>query len=225
MQNTPNLFKAVIAVMKAVKGIDKSMTVGTGTNSYKGVSDKDVKEAIGKAMEEHGLGILPIGIDPKVTIERWEETTQYGNNPPQIKMKQSVFTEAKTRYLLFHESGESVEIEGYGHGVDTQDKAAGKATTYALKYALLYTFMVPTGKIDDADNKHSDDAATPPKQTPQNQVQNQKQPSLKVLKVGTKAWQGLTNKVSKGEKVTKEELKKFFDIKEVEKDLESLNIF
>ena len=31
------------------------------------------------------------------------------------------------------------------------DKSAGKATTYALKYALLYLFMVPTGKIDDAD--------------------------------------------------------------------------
>ena len=46
---------------------------------------------------------------------------------------------------------------GYGHGIDSQDKAPGKATTYALKYALLYTFMVATGKIDDADSTHSDD--------------------------------------------------------------------
>ena len=52
---------------------------------------------------------------------------------------------------------------GYGHGVDSQDKSAGKATTYALKYALLYAFLVPTGKIDDADNTHSEEISTPKK--------------------------------------------------------------
>ena len=50
-----------------------------------------------------------------------------------------------------HESGQQIEFAGYGQGVDPQDKSAGKATTYALKYALLYLFMIPTGKIDDAD--------------------------------------------------------------------------
>ena len=150
MENKANLYKAIINVMKSVKNIDKSMTVGTGNSSYKGVADKDVKQIIGKAMEDNGLAILPIGIESKVSIDRWEEESNYGK-----KTKQSAFTEVTTKYLLIHESGESEEIVGYGHGVDTQDKGAGKATTYALKYALLYTFMVPTGKIDDADNEHS----------------------------------------------------------------------
>jgi len=52
-------------------------------------------------------------------------------------------------------------VAGYGHGIDTQDKGAGKATTYALKYTLLYLFLVPTGKIDDADNDHSDEKEIP----------------------------------------------------------------
>jgi len=34
---------------------------------------------------------------------------------------------------------------------------------------LLYTFLVPTGKIDDADNTHSDEIKPPQNQTPQNQ--------------------------------------------------------
>ena len=51
------------------------------------------------------------------------------------KSKQSVFTDAHTKYLLLHTSGESIELSGYGQGVDTQDKGAGKATTYALKNA------------------------------------------------------------------------------------------
>ena len=164
MEKTPNLAKAIVAVMKAVKGIDKSMQVGTGTMSYKGVPDQEVKKIIGEAMADNGLCILPIGIEAKAQVDRWEETSTY-NGVPQTKMKQSVFTEATVKYLLLHESGESVELAGYGQGVDSQDKSAGKSTTYALKYALLYAFMVPTGKIDDADSTHSSDIETPQKQS------------------------------------------------------------
>lgn len=162
MESKANLAKAVINVMKTVKGIDKTMVIGSGNSSYKGIPDQEVKKIIGKAMIDNGLCILPIGIEPKITIERWDETTNY-NNIPQVKSKQSVFTEATTKYLLIHESGESQEIVGYGHGIDSQDKGAGKATTYALKYALLYLFLVPTGKIDDADETHSNEIETPNK--------------------------------------------------------------
>ncbi len=156
-----NLVKAILAVMKDVENIDKNMSVGTGTSSYKGVSDKDVKLAIGKSMQKHGLVMLPIGIEPTVKIERWEEETYYNGQKSGIKTKQSVFTEVKTKYILMHESGESQIIEGYGHGVDSQDKSAGKATTYALKNTLLYSFLVPTGSIDDTDAKHSEEHQIP----------------------------------------------------------------
>ena len=157
-----NLAKAIIKVMEAVKGIDKSMTVGAGNSAYKGVPDKEVKIAIGRAMQENGLCMLPIGVEAKTRVDRWEE--MYNG---QVKQKQSIFTEAKTKYLLLHTSGESQVIEGYGHGIDSQDKGAGKATTYALKYALLYSFLVPTGKIEDADTDHSDNKETPPNQEEQ----------------------------------------------------------
>jgi len=157
METKTEIAKAIIKVMQAVKGIDKSMTVGSGQSAYQGMSDKDVKLAIGKAMQENGLCILPIDIQAKTQIDRWEETSQqYGT-----KTKQSVFTEVVSKYLLIHTSGESLEISGYGHGVDSQDKSAGKATTYALKNALLYLFMVPTGKIEDTDNDHSDERDVP----------------------------------------------------------------
>ena len=63
--------------------------------------------------------------------------------------------------LVHAESGESIEFVGYGHGVDSQDKAAGKATTYALKNCLLYTFLTPVGKIDDTETTHSDQIDVP----------------------------------------------------------------
>lgn len=154
-----NLAQAIIQVMREVKGIEKNLNVGAGKSSYKGVADKDVKKIIGEAMERAGLCILPIEIQPTIKVDRWTEQTQWGE-----KQKQSIFTEALCKYELIHESGESKIIQGYGHGVDSQDKSAGKASTYALKYALLYTFMVPTGQIDDADTAHSNDQPTPQKQ-------------------------------------------------------------
>lgn len=202
-----NLTKAITSVMKEVKGIEKNSSIGIGQASYKGVADKDVKQIIGEAMQEYGLCIIPIEIEPKTTIERWEETNNYGT-----KTKQQIFTEVKVKYKLMHESGESIEIVGYGHSVDTHDKGAGKATTYALKYALLYAFMVPTGNILDTDNKHSNDIEIPP--------------AKKTLKIGGKIWETLKERTTNGEYITLKQLKQHFDIShEIEKELEQLNIF
>lgn len=159
-----NLAEAVIKVMKEVKGIEKSMTVGSGNYTYKGMSDKDVKIVFNEAMAKHGLCLLPTYVDAKVDIHRWDEEDPYSKSIPKAtKQKQSVFTEVNTKYLLIHTSGESLELAGYGHGQDSMDKSSGKAQTYALKGLLLYAFMTPTGHIDDTDNTHSEEQQAPQK--------------------------------------------------------------
>jgi hypothetical protein len=197
-----NLATAILNVMKEVKGIDKSMVVGTGNSSYKGVPDQEVKKIIGESMAKNGLTILPIGIEPTTKIERWEEETFFNGKSNGLKTKQSVFTEVKTTYLLLHESGESMELQGYGHGVDSQDKGAGKATTYALKYTLLYTFLVPTGKIDDSDNEHSEN-----KDVPKAKEQTKKPE----MKTGTAAFDSAKLKLSTGE-ITMEDVEARFTV-------------
>jgi len=166
-----NISKAIIAVMQDVKGMEKNAAVGTGRMQYNGTKDKDVKEVFNEALSNHGLCILPTGIEESTEVNRWTEESQYGK-----KQKQSVFTKVKTKYLLLHESGESIELAGYGHGVDPQDKGAGKATTYALKNCLLYTFLTPVGKIDDTETTHSEEIETPKKDKPE----PKKKPSLVV---------------------------------------------
>jgi hypothetical protein len=157
-----HIAKAIMAVMKTVKGMEKNSKVGAGQNSYNGTKDQDVKEVFNDALAANGLCILPISIDDSVTLDRWEEADPWSKPVAgQMKTKQSVFTVVKTKYLLLHESGESIELAGYGHGVDPQDKGAGKATTYALKNCLLYTFLTPVGKIDDTESTHSNDLAVP----------------------------------------------------------------
>lgn len=156
-----NLAKAVIAVMKEVKGMEKNSQVGSGRNSYNGTKDQDVKEVFNDALAKNGLCILPIDIQEETQIDRWEQEEIWNGKSNGIKTKQSVFTKVTTKYMLLHESGESIELAGYGHGVDPQDKGAGKATTYALKNCLLYTFLTPVGKIDDSETTHSNDIETP----------------------------------------------------------------
>jgi hypothetical protein len=144
--------KAIVEVTKAIKGIEKDATVGSGNYAYKGVKYKDVTDTVRPVMTDNGLSCLPIGVTPEHKIERWEASG---------KTKQSVFTTVSTKYLLLHESGQSIELAGYGQGSDTQDKGAGKATTYALKNTLLYTFLISTGKIEDTDTDHSNDIEVP----------------------------------------------------------------
>lgn len=140
------LTKAILQVMAQVKNIEKNMKVGSGSYAYNGVKDFDVKLAFNEAMTQAGLSCIPIDIQEETQLDRWEENG---------RTKQQIFCKVKTKYLLLHESGESIEIVGYGHGTDNQDKASGKAQTYALKNALLYTFLTPVGKLEDTDNVHS----------------------------------------------------------------------
>jgi hypothetical protein len=153
---------AIIEVMKSVKGMEKNSNVGSGYNSYNGTKDQDVKEVFNTALAENGLCIVPTDIQEETKVDRWQQ--EYKGK---MQQKQSVFTKVKVKYLLLHTSGESIELMGYGHGVDPQDKGAGKATTYALKNCLLYTFLTPVGKIDDTETTHSEEIEAPQASQPE----------------------------------------------------------
>jgi len=197
-ENITEIVKAILSVMQEVKGIDKTATIGTGQNAYKGVPDNEVKKQIGSSMAKYGLAIIPIDIEAKTKLDRWE--VEYNG---QKQQKQSVFTEVKTKYLLMHDSGQWIELSGYGHGVDSQDKSAGKATTYALKYTLLYAFLVPTGRIDDADVAHSDSHKVP--LTPVTPVKE----TLSVV-----AFDKAIKRINAGEKDLVNKMKAAFDLNE-----------
>jgi len=210
-----NLAKAVIAVMKEVKGMEKNSRVGGNSNAaYNGTKDQDVKEVFNDAMARHGLCIMPIDIQEETQIDRWDEVDQWSKTTPKAtKSKQSVFTKVKVKYLLLHESGESQELMGYGQGVDPQDKGAGKATTYSLKNTLLYTFLTPVGKIDDAETTHSNEIATP-----KPQAQAKPQPKAKqVLKPETEQWTKAIDFLVKGGLISK--IEAGYAISEVDKKL------
>jgi len=182
---------AVNKVMLAVDGVEKNSTVGTGAASYKGTSDQDVKLAFKNSMAENGLAMFVIDIDESCDIERWEEKKTYQGNET-IRQRKEVFTKVKVTYLLAHSSGQWIETKGIGYGVDTQDKGAGKSTTYALKYNLLYQFLTPVGDIDDTDKTHSDEHPVAPQQA------QPQQPPTEELVEGSKEWKQIVDGIEKG---------------------------
>lgn len=205
-----NLAKAVIAVMKEVKGMEKNSRVGSGGMAYNGTKDQDVKEVFNEALAKHGLCMIPFDIQEDTQVDRWEEVDQWSKSTPKaIKQKQSVFTKAVVKYTLLHESGESTIVCGYGHGVDPQDKGAGKATTYAMKNALLYTFMTPVGKIDDSETTHSNEIPVSQAMTPLKQpISGTAQKSKLVIENESKEFLGIVDWILKGKENKKGKLVK-----------------
>lgn len=152
------LIEAIINVMSEVNYLKKDDTVGTGSSSYKGISDEKVRDNIRKSMIVHGLICVPVKIDKETNIERWTEPDPYSKTGG-TKQKQQVFSDIVFTFRLYHISGAYLEGQSSGHGIDSQDKSPGKAMTYAMKYFLLNTFMVPTG--DDPDKVHSNQIEIP----------------------------------------------------------------
>lgn len=156
MEKETGIAQAIVNVMSEVEWLWKWLTVWSGNNSYSGVSAAETYDKIRKSMISNWLSILQWPITPTVKIDRWQEETKYW-----VKTKQSVFTDVITSYTLLHTSWEKMELWWYGQWVDTQDKGAGKATTYALKNTLINTFLIPTWDMYDTDETHSDDLDVP----------------------------------------------------------------
>jgi len=159
-EKTPDikLIEAINNVMRDVKYLQKDDTVGVGSSSYKGISDEKVRFSVRESMIEHGLICVPIKIEKETNIERWTEPDPYSKNGG-TKQKQQIFSDIVFTFRIYHTSGSFIEGQSTGHGIDSQDKSPGKAMTYAMKYFLLNTFMIPTG--DDPDKVHSNDIEIP----------------------------------------------------------------
>ena len=134
-----NIFQKINEVMKAIEYLTKDDKVEFGNTKYKAISEEKVTTAVRKELVKQGIVIIPIMQESTVT--------------ELIRTDKSVNQRADvhTRYRIqnIDDVSDYIEAESNGSGVDTQDKAVGKAMTYAYKYMLLRTFAIPTGEDPD----------------------------------------------------------------------------
>lgn len=129
------------------EGLEKNMIVGDGgKNSYKAISESEVLNAIKPLLKKHGLILFPI--ETTISEEFKEYDSKYGTS-------QRFLSTLNAKYKIVDvESGESEILSTVGYGTDSQDKASGKAMTYAYKALLQKTFMLFSG--EDTEQKSSD---------------------------------------------------------------------
>ena len=159
-----NLFQKIQLVANEVKNISKNMTVGSGSYSYKAVSDIDVTLKVKDAEKKHGIVSIPtkqelISHEVIKTLEKDKESIKY-----------SFLIKMTTRIIDLDDESKFIDIESFGHGLDSGDKGFGKASTYARKYALLNAYKIATG--EDPDNNPSKKITTPKDDKLRNEVIN-----------------------------------------------------
>lgn len=143
-----NIYQRMLAATSEINKVAKNLKVGVGNNSYKAVAESDVLEAVKPVEEQFGIYSFPLSREI-VKDEIFVTTTEYEGRKSE---KASYFMRVKTiyRFVNVDKPDEYIDITTYGDGIDSQDKAPGKAMTYGDKYALLKAYKIQTGEDPDA---------------------------------------------------------------------------
>lgn len=117
------------------KNLNISMTYG---KSYKAVGERDVLDAVKPLEKKYRIYSYPASrTDLCLNIEN----------------KNVIRITTVYRFVNIDKPDEYIDITSYGDGIDSGDKATGKAMTYADKYALMKAYKISTG--DDPDQEAS----------------------------------------------------------------------
>lgn len=143
-----NIFKRLSQITSEITAVAKNLNVGWGKSSYKAVGEADVLAAVKPIESKNGVYSYPYS---REIIESAVLTSAKADG---TESKQQ-FLRVKTvyRFVNVDNPADYIDITTYGDGVDSQDKAPGKAMTYGDKYALLKAYKIITG--DDPDQTAS----------------------------------------------------------------------
>lgn len=128
-----NIYQRIHKIMEDVSYVQKEDK--KVNNQYKFVSHDAVTAAIRPALLKHGVQAIPSYFDISADGNRTNcsmSMTFVNINQPEDRIV--------------------IPCAGFGQGIDPQDKGAGKAMSYAYKYALLKIFALETGDDPEKDN-------------------------------------------------------------------------
>ena len=138
------VYEKILNVMNEVGYLNKDGFVETGKGKgYKALTDEKVLTAIRPVMVKNRLVMLPIKTEHRRIDEKVKD--YLGNE----KTNRITDVDMTFRIIDVDDPTSFIDVVSSGTGVDTQDKGIGKAQTYAKKYALLNSFLIPSGEDTD----------------------------------------------------------------------------
>lgn len=149
MENkTLNIYERLSAISTELATVAKNLEVQVSqTNKYKAVGEADVLRAVKPLEAKYRVFSYPVN---REIIENGTLETQSGS---MVRKQFFLRVKATYRFINIDKPEEYIDIISYGDGIDSGDKATGKALTYADKYALLKAYKIVTG--DDPDQEAS----------------------------------------------------------------------
>ena len=145
-----NLYEKLDLITNEIATVGKKLNVQVKKDiSYKAVSERDILDAVKPIEHKYRIYSYPYDrhvIDRDVLVKE----NEYNGA---ITRTNSLYMRVETiyRFVNIDNVDEFIDIKAYGDGIDTGDKAPGKATTYADKYALMKAYKISTGDDPDKD--------------------------------------------------------------------------
>lgn len=143
-----NIYQKMSAITNELGVVAKNLNVDMGKGkSYKAVQEFDVLNAVKPIEEKYGIYSYP---KERKIIESGilEKETSYG-----ISKNMYLRIETTYEFVNIDKPEEVITMTSYADGIDSGDKATGKAMTYSDKYSLLKAYKIATG--DDPDKEAS----------------------------------------------------------------------
>jgi len=135
-----NIYQRINAVMREITYVQKDATVSTGGGSYRAVSHDMVLAVLRKAMVDAGI----------VTVVQQTAGAIIVPMDKDKGIKQHLYSgDYSVHFHNMDKAEDYISVLVNSHAADNQDKAPGKAMSYAVKYAMLKTFGLETGENDE----------------------------------------------------------------------------
>lgn len=141
-----NIFQKMSAITNELGIVAKNLNVDMGKGkSYKAVQEKDILDAVKPLEAKYGVYSFPVNREI-VESNILERENQYGTT-------KNLFMRIQTTYKFVNveDKNDYITMITFADGIDTGDKATGKAMTYADKYALMKAYKITTGDDPDAE--------------------------------------------------------------------------
>jgi hypothetical protein len=146
-----NIYQKLLKIMEHVNYIEKEKK--TVNNIYRFVSHDAVSKKTSEAFIKYGVYAKPKIIKNEITTIEVDKIKTIKNET--VVVKEMIFVcnvEVEYDFINVDKPDDKITgINGLGQGIDNQDKACGKAISYACKYALLKAFGIETGEYPEKD--------------------------------------------------------------------------
>ena len=140
MPEQKSIYKKILDVIEEISRVEKKGH--NNFHNYDYVKEADLIEAVRNLLIKNNLIIL----NNILKTQEVEHKTKKGET--------EYLTKVKVKYTIIDtETGEKIDLKGFGAGQDSGDKGLYKALTGSMKYFLMKNFLIASDDDPEKDTK------------------------------------------------------------------------